>query len=717
MKKISIRERLILYFVVLSVLSIATVSLFSIFEAKKGIINRTFSQMILLRDLRKEQILTFFESRKNELRSLALSDGMIELASEAENNERKSPPARFMVKDQHLLDLVTDTISCRALIFVSAMGNSYRFSSVDQAFYPENGPAGADTGLIYSFRTNLGNSLPVVHEQVGKQGALTIFIAAPVLIHADYLGTLFTEMKPEALYSILYSMNPGTGLGKTGEVYMVGLDGLMRSPSRFVPGAVLKVPVTTEGFTEAAGGIEGVGIYNDYRGTSVLGAYGRLEFGTAGRVILAEIDSSEALVPLKAIRNEILLLSLFIVLAIFAAAWFVAYGITRPLVRLKNAANFIALGHYNQQLEVNVNDEIGELTRAFNVMAKEIESTTRERKENEERLRHFYRATLDGIILHDSGRMVLFNSAMLNLTGYTREELQGFRVSDILQVRTEADCDKNTETRTFESLLIRSDGSGLPVEVQESYMDFEGKNIKASVIRDISARKKMEAELAAERNNRLRAVIDGQDTERQRLSRELHDGLGQQLVAGKLILESSLYGDDVELKPRIGEAQRIFDQIIGDIRRISHDLSPSILQEFGLLVAMENLCNNIIKSTGIDLSFSFDLHDQVPDEMTSTYLFRIAQEGLNNVQRHSGATSVRVTIKSDKHGILMEIEDNGCGFQAREAAKKGGTGLYNMRERANILKGNLLIKSSPGHGTKLLVRVPFISREPDIEKL
>jgi PAS domain S-box-containing protein len=343
-------------------------------------------------------------------------------------------------------------------------------------------------------------------------------------------------------------------------------------------------------------------------------------------------------------------------------------------------------------------------------MAMEINSTTKELIENEERLRHFYRATLDGIVLHFDDRMLLFNSAMLDLTGYSESELSQFRLSDFLQVEKAADCNKDKEPRTFESVLIRKDGSGLQVEIQESCVDYEGKSIRASVIRDISARKKMEAELEAERNKRIRAVFDGQDLERQRLSRELHDGLGQQLVAGKLILESSLYATNSDdLKPKISDAQGIFDRIISDIRRISHDLSPSVLHEFGLRAAIENLCNDISKASGIGVDFQFELDDKNPDEMTATYLYRIAQEGLNNIHRHSGASQARVVLRTDKYGIHMKIEDNGAGFLPREVSKKGGNGLYNIRERVSILKGHIVVKSSPGKGTQILIRVPFIA--------
>jgi two-component system, NarL family, sensor kinase len=597
MKRISIRERLILYFVVMGVLSIAMVSLFSIYEARKGIIHRTFSQLIVLRDLRKEQILTFFETRTSELKSLANSDDFKEMAGIINGKGNVKSTVQLILMNRPLFDLASDTNYSRSLYYISDRGTAFIFSSSEQGhnIFPVETQLPFDTNILSGFNKTGDKTDHIIFERNRQGQNLQIFIG--VYVHdreGTSRGLLISEIQSETVNRILYHKDPGTGLGETGEAYLVGPDGMMRSPSRFIPGAVLNIPVITDGFKAALDGKEGVGIYKDYRGIEVLGAYSGFKTGGLSRVILAEIDSDEAMVPLKAIRNEILFLSLMIILAIFVITWFVAYGITRPLVRLKNAANFITQGNYNQQLEVTMDDEIGELTRAFNAMARQIDSTTQELKENEERLHHYYRANLDG-----------------------------------------------------------------------------------------------------------------QDIERQRLSRELHDGLGQQLVAGKLMLESSLYAEGTDLKQKITVIQDIFDQIIGDIRRISHNLSPSILREFGLKAAMENLCNNMMKTSGIPVDFLFDLKELNPDEMISTQLFRIAQEGLNNIQRHSGATEVKVKLSRVRDGILLEIEDNGCGFQVREVSKRCGNGLYNIRERVNILKGNLVVKSSAGQGTKIQVRVPF----------
>jgi PAS domain S-box-containing protein len=710
MKNISIKERLILYFVLLSFISIAIISLFSIFEAKKGITDRTFSQLIILRDLRKEQINTLFATTVDQLKALAASEGIIRLAANRHSNAPSFLAGNELTAEKPVLDLVSDSRYCKSLFLISVKGETIRLVPADagQELKSERNGTMPDTAFMAGFKNQSPVPEQIIFEQTDSLHSSGLFIAIPVYDAGGKCSAfILFEMNPEAIHRIMVAKYPGSGFGESGEVYLVGTDGLMRSPSRFLPDAVMKQTVATHGFTEAVTGKEGEGIYDDYRGIKILGAYGFLKIGGIERVILAEIDVKEAMVPLSAIRNEILLLSLFIGLVIFMIAWFVAHSITRPLVRLKKAADFIAEGNYQQQLEIPANDEIGDLTRAFNAMSFEISAKTQVLKESEERLRQFYQATMDGIILHQQGNMLLFNSAMLNLTGYSADEFSSFKVLDIIQVRKLAECEKDSIPRTFESVLLRKDGSELPVEIQESCVEYQGKSVRASVIRDISARKKMEAELADERNKRIRAVFDGQDQERRRLSRELHDGLGQQLAAGKLFLESRLYLDDpAELKSGISDAQHIFDQIISDIRRISHDLSPSILQEFGLKTAMENLCKNFRTTSGIHLGFQYIVVEDYLDDTTSTYLFRILQEGLNNIHRHSGAVQARVTVQQDNYGILLQIEDDGAGFRLRDIAGKGGNGLYNIRERVNILKGNLSIKSQPGKGTIIQVRVP-----------
>lgn len=705
MKKIPIKERLILYFVLLSITSIAVVSLFSIFEARKGIRERAFSQLILLRDLRREQIRMFYEERGRELVALAGSPLTVKISGENidwNSNGIENPEI------VHLLDLVMDSTYCNSLSFIFDDGQEFQLKNTGKEYSILSFPGILSAAIITPEDTIMAGTRGYwIREVAGPDNRIILQMIARVETEdSPVRGWLISDLKYEALQNLIFKPDPGTGMGRTGEAYLVGSDGLMRTPSRFIAGSVMATSVSTAGFHSSLKGIDGTGVYDDYRGVKVLGAYGIVTVGDFKQVILAEIDVGEALKPLSVIRTDILVVSSLIILVIFAITWFLAHGITQPLVRLKNVANFISAGNYDQKVEKESDDEIGELTDAFNAMVKEIGKTTSALKEREERLRHFYEATLDGIILHEENRMILFNSAMLKLTGFPEDEFSRFSLKDLLVSSKEIICSKDQVNEMYESNLVMKNKSLLPVEVQESCVDYNGRSIRATVIRDISNRKKIEAELADERNKRVRAVFDGKDAEQHRLSRELHDGLGQQLAAGKLILESSLYQDDRELRLKIREVQKIFDQIIGDIRRISHDLSPSILHEFGLKAAMENLCREIMQATGIRIEFGFSLPEPGPDELVSSYLYRIAQEAMQNVQLHSGASEARMILKPERDCITLIIEDNGCGFEVSRASATGGNGLYNIRERVNILKGRLSLVSRPGHGTKISVRIP-----------
>jgi len=342
MKNISIKERLILYFVLLSIISIAIISLFSIFEAKKGITDRTFSQLIILRDLRKEQINTLFATSVDQLKALAASEGIIHLAANMNSDASSLLAGNTLNNDKPVIDLISDSRYCKSLFLISVKGAAISLLQTDsgQELKSEANGTVPDTSFMARFKNQSPVPDQIIFEEVNSLHSSGLYIAIPVNdTGGNCIAFILFEMNPDAIHRIMVAKYPGLGFGESGEVYLVGTDGLMRSPSRFLPDAVMKQKVETYGFKEAVTGKEGEGIYDDYRGIKILGAYGFLKIGNIERVILAEIDVKEAMVPLAAIRNEILLLSLFIGMVIFMIAWFVAHSITRPLVRLKKAAD------------------------------------------------------------------------------------------------------------------------------------------------------------------------------------------------------------------------------------------------------------------------------------------------------------------------------------------------------------------------------------------
>ena len=219
---------------------------------------------------------------------------------------------------------------------------------------------------------------------------------------------------------------------------------------------------------------------------------------------------------------------------------------------------------------------------------------------------------------------------------------------------------------------------------------------------------KQSIELQQERMLRMQSVIDGQEIERQRLSRELHDGLGQLLIAIKLKLEGLMFTDRSKLIYTVEGIKKMFDSTIDEVKRISYDLMPAVLFEFGLAKAISNLCDEIETRFKIKIRYTSELQHENFNKIQKTYLFRIIQEALNNIAKHSEATLVDIQIKSDVKEIYLNIEDNGKGFNIEERLHlKNTNGIYNMRERTGLLNGNIDISSEINKGTKVTVKIPL----------
>ena len=242
---------------------------------------------------------------------------------------------------------------------------------------------------------------------------------------------------------------------------------------------------------------------------------------------------------------------------------------------------------------------------------------------------------------------------------------------------------------------------------------YKGRKIYATVLRDISQRKKVESALKEEREKRLSAIIDGQEMERQRMSRELHDGLGQFLIAIKLKLEN-IINTQHTCKESLLEVQEMFNTTIDEVRKISDNLMPSILKEFGLETALRNLCKLMAQASNINIRFeSLPLKKKL-EERISTYLYRISQEALNNIVKHSQATEAGIELLELGNYIQLIIEDNGKGFDYDRHFKSKGNGIYNMRERVNVIGGSFEIKSETGkasqagrQGTIIDIKIPL----------
>ncbi len=401
-----------------------------------------------------------------------------------------------------------------------------------------------------------------------------------------------------------------------------------------------------------------------------------------------------------------LLLSLMLSLAVY-------FIITR---RVKNNIRQLidSLDHFdenndNNKINIRSKDDIGALTATFRKTGERLKKQTDELKEREKRLEHLNKATFDGIVLHENGIPILTNQVLLSMTGYTEKEIMKMNVYNIFQERHSGSGFKiPLKPYTYETQAIKRDGTKMYVEIQENAVEYEGKMIKASVVRDITKRVNVEKQLREERLMRLSWVIDGQEIERQRLARELHDGLGQSLIALKLKLES-VEVDDEKNQKKLDDLRKLFNKTIDEIRRISYDLMPAGLYDFGIINALRNLCNDTAEHTSKTIEFDADasISNEKLSEKCCMYLYRITQEAINNSVKHAEASVISVNILKIENFIVLSIADNGKGFKFEATYKYVGNGLYNMRERVNMLSGTFEVNSEPGNGTEVIVKLPI----------
>jgi PAS domain S-box-containing protein len=211
---------------------------------------------------------------------------------------------------------------------------------------------------------------------------------------------------------------------------------------------------------------------------------------------------------------------------------------------------------------------------------------------------------------------------------------------------------------------------------------------------------------------RLQSV---REEERTRLAREIHDELGQALTG--IMLESAslireLPGGAKQQSNRAESIMKLADETIQTVRRISTELRPGILDDLGLVEAVEWAVEEFQSRTGTNCRLDLPEDDIVIDQERATALFRILQETLTNVARHANATQVNVRLAKEEGTLILEVHDNGKGINKEELSAGRSLGILGMRERALLLGGDLAVWGSPAEGTTVFVRVPLESNKP-----
>jgi len=213
-------------------------------------------------------------------------------------------------------------------------------------------------------------------------------------------------------------------------------------------------------------------------------------------------------------------------------------------------------------------------------------------------------------------------------------------------------------------------------------------------------------------------IISAQEQERQRLARDIHDGPAQSLsniVLKCELCEKLMDRDPDRARKQIGELKQIVKSSLQEIRRIIFDLRPMSLDDLGLVPTLQRYVATFIEETGIDVDLEvYDLDKNAVDKVIEVAVFRIAQEALNNIKKHSKASKANIKIYIKDGFLNGSISDNGIGFdkqkveeQKRANICEGGFGIYGMKQRAELLKGKLVVRSEEGKGTTVLVQIPI----------
>ncbi|MEQ9423120.1 MAG: histidine kinase [Cyclobacteriaceae bacterium] len=414
-----------------------------------------------------------------------------------------------------------------------------------------------------------------------------------------------------------------TGLGQTGESYLVGSDFKLKSRSRFTRKETVS-SIQTEGVNNALLGSSGEGLILDYRGKEVFSAYEMIEMNGLQWVLLSEIDRQEALFPLEELKTNTAIIIALMLVFILLVSYFLSRLFVSPLILMEKKLTNMSKGVLQEAGEGGKRkDEIGRMFEA-----------------------------LDKLV-----------SALNKTIIYAGEIGQG---------------NFNAE---YEPLSDDDKLGNALIQMKQKLRQFQ----------------ENEEKLIQENQ---KSIIDGQEHERSRLAKEMHDGIGPMLTTMRINIQSA----ELDTSKKETLLNRL-DETITEVRRISNNLMPSVLEDFGAGEAIGNLINQVRQGFNGTIHYKNDMSAEPKlDEYANVSLYRIAQESINNALKHAVANEIKVSLSEFDDHIGYFIADNGQGFDMQ--VPKNGNGLRNMKERVKLVNGTFDIHSNAS-GTTIEIEIPL----------
>ncbi len=346
-------------------------------------------------------------------------------------------------------------------------------------------------------------------------------------------------------------------------------------------------------------------------------------------------------------------------------------------------------------------------------------------RESEEEFRTLFELSRDAIdLVRPDGTFMDVNQAWLDLFGFSREELSSITAYTIYENPAERDAVLLKELRETGgitdaelrfrkkdgtvmdclcNIVARRDETGAIMAIQSSTRDITESN-----------RARRELQDSRDKLNELHAyLVNGREAERAAIARELHDQTSQALNA--LRLDLSGVRRRVARGKSIGPVSldrmmELVDNISGDVRRLSSDLRPGVLDDIGLSAAIEWNVQEFASRTGLRTSLQLSADDSTIAASHATTLFRVLQELLSNVARHAQASALSVSLRNPGDSLVLTVTDDGRGITDDELSGSRSLGISSIRERVHIFGGSVVIRGEPGKGTTVEVTIPMQPR-------
>ena len=381
--------------------------------------------------------------------------------------------------------------------------------------------------------------------------------------------------------------------------------------------------------------------------------------------------------------------------------------------------------YYLLRREMAVHGAYEESLAAMNEdLAMRVRDRTRSLEDSEARLNGIVAGAPDAIITIDDGEsVILANPAAADMFHYSVQEMVGLPLSRLIPERYRPSHGAHVQrfgasavvTRRMSAMRVvhglRSDGTEFPVDASISQITIGGKKLYTVILRDITEeiRAKNGLEQSRKELRELTAALEYvQEEERKRIAQELHDDLGQQLTVLKMdasLIRSKLAPEQRDVLRIAERLEGVLTRTVQSVRRISADLRPAMLDDLGLVPALEELVQHISQHSGLECRLDAREDLRVADRL-ATPLFRVAQESLNNAVKHAQASRITVSLLEEDSRLVMHIEDDGKGITQDDRHKRKSYGLIGMRERVYALGGDFDVRSREGAGTTVAVSVP-----------